>query len=44
MKCENGGLGRTDVIHLSAIDLSQILNEAGLSKTLTDALEGKGRR
>lgn len=35
------GLGRIDVIHLSAIELSQKLNEVGLSKSLTDALEAK---
>jgi len=38
------GLGRTDVIHLSAIELSRKLSEVGLPKTLTDALEGKDRK
>ena len=35
------GLKREDVVHLSAEDLAAKLEEIGLPKTLTRALEGK---
>ena len=38
------GLGRADVIKLSPTELSRKLKEVGLPKSLTDVLEGKGRR
>ena len=44
VKVEMAGLGRADVIHLSPTELSRKLKEVGLPKTLTDVLEGKGRR
>ena len=44
VKVEMAGFGRADVIHLSPTELSRKLKDVGLPKTLTDVLEGKGRR